>query len=205
MKRFFAAVLLVTALFVIPGQTGYGVARAQGACTLPLAQAPAVDGLRLGMKADEVLALFPGSRADKEVRASLLAPPGRVGVSGLTIMPARYSSKEKFPRVTAITLTFLDGRVSTLNVHYAGPEYKHVDEFLGKFLEGRKLPAAHAWEPYVGMDTQLKTLNCKGFELKVYAGGKNVQNINYIELTDVAARRRLKDRRDKAGAAKPGQ
>lgn len=199
MKQFFAAGLLIVAASVIPGQTGYSVARAQGACTLTLAQAPDVNGLKLGMKAEEVLALFPGSRADKEVRAEMLRPASPLGVSSLSIMPERYSSKAKFPRVRAIALTLLDGRVSTLNITYDGPEYKHVDEFLAKFLEGKKLPAAHAWEPYVGMDTQLKNLNCKGFEVSVFAGGKNVQNINYIKLTDVAARKRLKDRRAKTG------
>jgi hypothetical protein len=197
MKQFFAAGLLLVAALVIPGPAGSSVARAQGACTLTLAQAPAVEGLKLGMKADEVLALFPGSRADKEVRAELLASAGPLGVSGLTVKPERYSSKAKFPRVSAITLMLLDGRVITINVTYDGPEYKHVDEFLGKFLEGKKLPAAHAWEVYTGMDTQLKTLKCKGFELKVFAGGKNVRNVNYVELTDVAGRQRIRDRRAK--------
>jgi hypothetical protein len=196
MKQLFAFLLVLAAA---------SAANAQGACTLTLAQAPAVDGLRLGMKAEEVVALFPGSRADKEVRAQLLNPANPVGVTGLTIKPERYASKAKFPRVSVITLTLLDGRVYTINVHYGGPEYKHVDEFLGKFLEGKKLPAAHAWEPYVGMDTQLKTLNCKGFELKVFAGGKNVHNINYVELTDVAARQRMRDRRAKIKAKNSAQ
>ena len=205
MKHFFAVGLLLVSASVVLGQTEYSGAHAQAACTLTLAQAPAVDGLRLGMKAEEVLALFSGSRTDKEVRAQLLSPASPVGVSGLTIKPERYSSKAKFPRVTAVTLMLLDGRVIKANIGYNGPEYKHVDEFLGKFLEGKKLPAAHAWEPYVGMDTQLKTLNCKGFELKVFAGGKNVHNINYIELTDVAAKQRMSDRRAKLKAKNSAQ
>ncbi|HEY0376977.1 MAG TPA: hypothetical protein VGC87_08475 [Pyrinomonadaceae bacterium] len=203
MKQFFAAGLLLVAASVIPGQSGYSVARAQGACTLTLAQAPAVEGLRLGMRPEEVLALFPGSRNDKEVRDDLLRPASRHGVSGMTVKPARYSSKAKFPRVSNVSLTLLDGRVITVNVTYDGPEYKHVDEFLGKFLEGKKLPAAHSWEAYEGMDTQLKTLNCKGFELKVFAGGKNVHNINYVELTDVAAKQRIRDRRAKTKSPAP--
>ena len=202
MKQFFAVGLLLISASVVLGQTDYASAHAQAACTLTLAQAPAVDGLRLGMRADEVVALFPGSRADKEVRAQLLHPANPVGVTGLTIKPERYSSKAKYPRVNVITLMLLDGRVINANVTYSGPEYKHVDEFLGKFLEGKKLPAAHAWEPYVGMDTQLKILNCKGFELKVFAGGKQVHNINYVELADVAARQKMSDRRAKIKARK---
>lgn len=173
-------------------------AYAQGACTMTLAQAPVVNGLRLGMTQDEALALFPGVRADKEVGADLARPASQFGVSGLTIRPERYSSKAKFAGVSQITLTLLDGRVSDLHVGYNGPEWKHVDDFLAKFLEGRRLPAAHAWEAYTGMDTQLKTLKCKGFELNVFAGGKNVRNINYVQLIDVDARKKLKERKAKA-------
>ena len=203
MKQFFAAGLLLVAVSVIPGQSGYSVARAQGACTLTLAQAPTFNGLRLGMKAEEVLALFPGSSADKEVRMYMLRPASSQGVSSLVINPGKYPSKAKFPGVSGLSLTLLDGRVLTMNVGYNGPEYKHVDEFLTKFLEGKKLPAAHAWEPYAGMDTQLKTLKCRGFEIKVFAGGRNVHNINYVELTDVAAKQRLTTRRAKTAASGP--
>jgi hypothetical protein len=173
-------------------------AYAQGACTMPLAQAPVINGLRLGMTQDEALALFPGVRADKEVGAELARPASQFGVSGLSIKPERYSSKAKFAGVSQVTLTLLDGRVSDLHVGYSGPEWKHVDDFLAKFLEGRRLPAAHAWEAHTGMDTQLKTLKCKGFELSVFAGGKNVHNINYVQLVDVDARKRLKERKAKA-------
>ena len=198
MKQFFAVGLLLISASVVLGQTDYSGAHAQAACTLTLTQAPTISGLRLGMKPEEVLALFPGSRVDKEVRADMLRPASRLGVSNLTIRPERYATKAKFERVTVITMTLLDGRIITMNVSYNGPRYEHVDEFLAKFIEGKKLPAVHAWEAYVGMDTQLKTLNCKGFEIKVFAGGKNVRDINYIEMTDVAARKRIRDRRTKA-------
>ncbi|HJU55496.1 MAG TPA: hypothetical protein VJ715_13020 [Pyrinomonadaceae bacterium] len=194
MKQLFAFLLVLAAASAASGQ---------GACTLTLAQAPTVSGLRLGMKPEEVLALFPGSRADKEIRAYLTRPASLLGVSELIIKPERYSSKAKFAGVSQVSMTLLDNRVLTFNIGYTGPEYKHVDEFLGKFIEGKKLPAAHAWEPYVGMDTQLKTLKCKGFEINVFAGGKNVRNINYVELTDVAARQRLRDRRAKAREKRP--
>ena len=197
MRRFLAIGLAALwACAFAYGQAEY--AHAQGACTLTLAQSPVVNGLRLGMTVDEVLALFPGSREDKEVSASLAGPPGRYGTSSLLIRPEKYSTKAKFAGVSQITLQMLDGRVSNMHVGYNGPEYKHVDEFVAKFIEGKKLPAPHAWEPYVGMDTQLKSLKCKGFELSVFAGGKNVHNINYVQLEDVAAKQKLKERRDKA-------
>src|SRR5205807_2229675 len=39
-------------------------------CMLTLTGAPAINGIRLGMTTDELLALFTGSKDDAEVRAS---------------------------------------------------------------------------------------------------------------------------------------
>ena len=190
MRRFLAVGLVILGASV--------AAHAQATCTMTAAQAPVVSGLRLGMPRDEVLALFPGIRADREVSVDLAQPANSLGLSNLSIKPEKYASKAKFAGVSQITLQLLDGRISDLHVGYNGPEWKHVDDFLAKFLEGKKLPAIHAWEAYVGLDTQLKTLTCKGFEIKVFAGGKNVHNINYVQVVDLEAKKKLKERRDKA-------
>jgi hypothetical protein len=59
------------------------------------------------------------------------------------------------------------------------------------------------WEAYVGMDTQLKTLKCTDFEIKVFAGGKG-GNLNYVDIRDLEADKKVEDRRKKAeGKAKP--
>jgi hypothetical protein len=195
MKRFLA----VAGLLILGASAA---AHAQGTCTLKVAQVPSIGGLRLGMTPDEVLALFPGSREDGEVRAALSAPASGLGISGFFIQPQKYSSKAKFATASHITFTLLDGRISSLNVSYNGPEWKHVDQFVTKFSEGSKLPPASAWEAYVGMDTQLKTLKCRDFEISLFAGGKNVRNINYIEIRDMEAKRKLTERRAKAAEAK---
>src|SRR6266849_7627317 len=59
-------------------------------CTLTLTGAPDINGLRLGMTPAEVLALFPGSKEDAEVRSSLSRPPSQFGVSGFLIRVAKY-------------------------------------------------------------------------------------------------------------------
>src|SRR6266404_726751 len=120
-------------------------------CTLTMDQAPDIKGLRLGMTADEVLAPFPGSKEDAELRASLSRPPSQFGASSFVIRPDRYESKEKYNGINQITFTLLDGRVYNLSVGYTGPEYSHVDKFVTKFIEGTSLPAADQWEAYVGM------------------------------------------------------
>ncbi|MDQ3817865.1 MAG: hypothetical protein M3362_09255 [Acidobacteriota bacterium] len=161
---------------------------------VPLAQSPVIDGLKLGMTTEQVLALFPGSQRDEEVRRQLAEPPSRFGVSGFVIKPAKYLTKTKFDRVTQIIFTLFDGRVSTLCVNYDSPVWEHVDEFVTEFSKERKLPEAADWEPYTGMDTQLKTLDCKEFEISLFAGGQNL-NINYAQVRDLLALKKYKERR----------
>jgi hypothetical protein len=150
------------------------------------------------MTPDEVLALFPGSKEDAEVRADLSATRP-FGVSGFLIRVAKYESKEKFAGINQITLKLLDGRVSSLNIGYNGPAYSHVDQFVTKFVEGTNLPPSDQWQAYVGLDTQMKTLTCKDFEIRVFAGGEG-GNLNYVLISDLEADKKLKDRRAKARA-----
>jgi hypothetical protein len=44
-------------------------------CSLSLSQAPAIRGIRLGMKPDEWLKLFPGSAQDEHIKVILNEPP----------------------------------------------------------------------------------------------------------------------------------
>src|SRR5882762_7636063 len=154
-----------------PVQAGNAIAQEKSTCQLTLAGAPVIKAIKLGMTADEVLALFPGSKEDPEVKTSLSRPPSKFGVSGFVITPAKYESKGKFEGINQITFALLDGRISNFNVGYNGPEYSHVDKFVAKFIEGTTLPPADQWEAYVGMDTQIKSLRCTDFEIRVFAGG----------------------------------
>jgi hypothetical protein len=166
-------------------------------CNLTTSESPAIKGLKLGMTANEVVAIFPGAGDDQELRSQLSRPPGRFGTSSFVIRPEKYQNKESFPGITQITFALLDGRVYTFTINYNGPAYGHVDNFVEKFVEGTNLPAADQWDAYQGMDNQLKILNCKGFELRVFAGGEG-GNLNYVLVNDVAAENTLKDRRKKA-------
>jgi hypothetical protein len=186
---------------IAENRTKERLARARRAASrLTMAQAaPAISGLKLGMTTEQVLALFPGSKDDKEVRSSLSRPASQFGESSLTIRPGKYSSKSKFDRISQIIFTLLDGRVSTFYVGYDGPVWEHVDEFVTKFSEEKSLPTVDSWEAYVGMDTQVKTLKCKDFEISLFAGGQNVE-INYVQMNDLTAQQKLKER--KAAAKK---
>jgi hypothetical protein len=183
---------------ITSGQTGNEPAPTKASpCTLPMSQAPDIGGLKLGMTLEQVLELFPGSREDSEVKAVLARPASPVGMSSLSINPQKYESKGKFALIKQFSLTLLDGRVASFNAGYDGPKWKDVDEFVTKFSEGRNLPAADAWEPYVGLDTQLKSLKCDGFEISVFAGGEG-GNLNYVQAKDLVADQELRGRRKKA-------
>lgn len=167
-------------------------------CGLTLAGAPTINGIRLGMTADELLALFPGSKDDVELKKELAAV-GPFGNSTFDVRPAKYESKEKFADIKQIVVNLLDGRVSKLNFGYNGPEYPHVDKFVTKVVEGKGLPQADQWQAYTGMDNQLKILTCKEFEMRVFAGGPG-GSLNYVLLHDLTADKTLRDRRAKARA-----
>jgi hypothetical protein len=169
-------------------------------CDLTQAGAPDIKGLRLGMTPDQVLALFPGSGDDTEVRDALARPPSQFGVSSFVIRPEKYRSKEAFAGISQITFTLLDGRVSSFSVGYNGPEWPHVDKFVTKVSEGTSLPPVDQWDPYVGLDNQLKILKCVDFEIRVFAGGPG-GNLNYVLMSDLPAAKKLKERRDKARAS----
>jgi len=186
-----------------PVQTTNATEQEKPKCQLSLAGVPDIKGLRLGMTPDEVLAVFPGSKDDTEIRSSLSEPPNKFGGASFLIRPEKYESKDKFTGISQITFILLDGRVSEFTVGYNGPEYAHVDKFVAKFIEGTSFPAAEQWEAYVGLDTQMKTLRCAEFEIRVFAGGPG-GNLNYVLIKDLEAEKKLKDRRDKARAkAKP--
>lgn len=168
-------------------------------CTLNAAQAPDINGVRLGSTTQQVLDLFPGSRDDAEVRPAA-ENMTTVGATSFALKPEKFGAEKNFVGISQFTFSFLDKRLTSFTAGYNGPKWKDVDEFIKKFSEGRSLPPLEAWEAYVGLDTQLKTLRCDGFEIKVFAGGED-GNLNHIQMKDLTAEKELKDRRAKARKA----
>ena len=176
------------------------------ACTLTVSEAPAFGGLKVGMSVDELLALFPGSKGDAEVSAAV-SKRGPFANGSLLIEPSKYKSPADFKDVSRVSISLLDSRVSGFTIHYNGPEWPHVDKFVEKFVEGKNLPTSDQWEPYAGMETQMKTLTCTGFSIQLFIGGEG-GNQNYALFKDVEADKTLKERRKKAreqASPTPGQ
>ena len=159
--------------------------------------APSIKGLKLGMTIDEVLAAFPGSKEDPEVRAYLSRPPTQFGATEFAIKPEKYENKAEFSNINRITFSLLDGRVSLVSLHYNGPAWEHVDKFIEKVAGEVNLPAVQHWDAYVGQDNQLKTLTCTDFSVRVNAAGEG-GNLNYVAMKDLEAEKKLRERRKKA-------
>lgn len=168
-------------------------------CTLNTSQAPDINGVRLGLNPQQVMDLFPGSKDDAQVQAAA-AKSTALGFSSFALGPEKYGAETKFVGINRFTFNFLDNRLTSFTAGYSGPQWKNVDEFVKKFSEGKTLPPLEAWEAYVGLDTQLKTLRCDGFEISVFAGGQG-GNLNYVEMKDLAAEKELRERRAKARKA----
>src|ERR1051326_4590356 len=98
MRPFLAITLLIIGVLAVPAQ-GAGE---KATCSLNAAQLSGMGDLRLGMTPEQVLALFPGSGEDPEVRSSLSRPASPLGVSNFVIRPSKYQSKEKFAGINQI-------------------------------------------------------------------------------------------------------
>ena len=166
-------------------------------CNLNISHAPVLHGLKLRMTTDEVLSLFPGSKDDPELRTLLSEPPSRFGGSSFPIKPSKYATNERFLEINNITFNLLDGRVSSFSLGFNGPEWPHVDKFVAKLVENTSLPQVDQWQPYVGMDNQVKTLTCADFSIRVFVGGPG-GNLNSVLIDDLEADAKLKERRRKA-------
>ncbi len=193
MKHFFAIVLLIVAAAAVSAQTSEAADKSP--CALSVAQAPAIDGLKLGMTVEQVLARFPGSSEDKSIAADRARAAEKMGAGTFTILPEKYpATAAEFPGIGQLIFKYIDGRIYGLRVGYNGMSWKNVDEFIAKFSADSKLPVDAAWEASPGMETQQKVLKCSDLEVTIFASS----NANHVELRDTASERLLKERRAKA-------
>jgi hypothetical protein len=134
-------------------------------CTLKVAQAPAVRGVKLGMKVDDVLAMFPGSREDIQVKNALtdneISP--KFGVTSFGVAPTQFGGKERFIGISSYYFTFLDGRMVRYGVLYPRPPWPRAEDFVNKIASAFQLSQASNW----AIDEQgQRNLTCDGFRVQ---------------------------------------
>lgn len=171
MKRILlpAAVISLT-MFPIYGQT-QNPQPSNSPCTLTVAKSPAIRGVKLGMKIEDVLAMFPGSTEDTQIKSSIdkanVFP--NFGIVEIYLRPTTYSTRDRYRGIGAYLFGTMDGQIVSYTVEYRqppdGPNWRRIDDFIAKIAESFHLPPAADWT--VDQTAQhRKTLKCDGFELQ---------------------------------------
>jgi hypothetical protein len=153
-------------------------------CSLSLSQAPVIRGIRLGMKPDEWLKLFPGGAQDEKIKAILDQPPAYPEYGLKRIVFESSSSwgswggafkilpKEEFSGIDRAYLTLFDNQIVQFQIFYSPvysngsrvPAWDDISQLITIFSETFNLPKISAWEK---KDYQSAVLKCPGFELEL--------------------------------------
>lgn len=168
-------------------------ALSQSKCSLTAANSPSIHGLRLGMSAEQVLALFPGStkrwaegpfakdmkNALEKARATTTDEPVY-----LSFEPATDAAKDELARVDSVSVAFRKGSVVDFSLLYAAASWRTIDEWVAKLLETFKLAGAQDW--VVGPnEAPNRVLKCDGIEIEAAIQGGSasfrIRNTEYLK------------------------
>ena len=182
----------------------------QSTCNLTITQSPTVRGIRLGMSAEEVFALFPGGAESPENKNAMLSAqvPPNYGVASLYFYLWAYPppSKERFSGIDSISITLFDGRATKISVAYTGypkgPSWSTVDDFITKLSDAFALPGAKDWLQSGG-DLYSKTLKCSGFEIRASNKGNASMALSNNSYTETVRQRAVADEERKRREFKP--
>jgi hypothetical protein len=181
----------------IPKMAGPGLTQIHQ-CTLSLAQAPELYGLRLGMGINEALALFPGSSEEPDIQRAVAgsALPESFGHAALKINPRRYSRKSKFANVKEFVVQILDGRVFSFRVIFNSTQWRDIDQFIAKYAVAMSLPGPDMWNKV--QNSTLRYLVCDGLEVRFYFASQGDINSSNIHIVDNVTEKTFNDRRARA-------
>lgn len=181
-----ATVVIMTALSAYAQTRGGNLSVTP--CTLKASQAPEVRGIKLGMTAEDLLALFPGSVSEAGISQAVSKAPNfpSFGVVGLDIVPSRYSTKDRFAGIGYFNFVVLDGRLAQYEVQYQGapngPTWRNLDDFVGKIADAFQLPAPNNWTMNA-YGASSKDLQCDGFKVRA----SNVNLSGYLRVSTAEA------------------
>src|SRR5262249_26407371 len=183
-------------------------------CNLSLSQAPVIRGIRLGMKPDEWLKLFPGSAQDEKIKAILDEPPKypRYGLKDVAFQQAfgqsqySYLLREEFSGVQGVFLTLFDNQIKAVLIYYTpypdiDSPWDDVAQLIPIFSETFNLPPVSAWHKQNNMDAELK---CAGFEMRVFAGNQpSIYLTSKSDFREIIRQRAEADKQKARAAFKP--
>ena len=165
--------ILLSILLLMTAISTYSQTENPSQCTLKLSQAPVVRGVKLGMKAEELLPLFTSDR-ENNIKQSLAAGTGypNFGYSNLGFGPSDVINREQFAGITSFYLGVFDGRIISVAVNYErfpkGARWNGHDDLIQKFSDAFHLPGPKGWINDPDQSNR-KKLMCAGFDVYVEA------------------------------------
>lgn len=163
MKGPLVNILLLAAALLCCGSA----ARAQEPCRLERAVAPDYGGVMLGMRAEELARMFPGSEDLQKAAgqgANDSSKPFVASLGGLELSIRR----EQFNDVAELVLTFIGGALHRIDVRYRQPAPWHEVAAFSAEASRRLAVPPDAWgEPASDEEKQARLLDCRGFSVVV--------------------------------------
>jgi len=140
-------------------------------CSLALAQAPVIYGVRLGMSTDELLELFPRSKDNPDIKRGLAQAEIQYGSTQLLFSRNSFPDGKAFVnnKVSDFIVNTLDSRVVQIRVQYSFPANTNwnSDTWIDKISQPFNLPPRENW--LGGSFNSERSLVCRGFSAGVYA------------------------------------
>jgi hypothetical protein len=159
------------------------VTAAQEPCRLERAVAPDYGGVMLGMKAEELARMFPGSE-DLRKAAQGAGDPSKPSVASLGGLELGVR-REHFGDVNELLLTFLGGTLHRIDVRYRQPvPWREAAEFAAQASKRLAVPADSWGETLSEAGRQSRVLDCRGFSVvvRIDRGGPST-----LSIVDTAA------------------
>jgi hypothetical protein len=184
-------------------------------CTLTLAQAPEIRGIRLGMSLEQALSVFPSLKRPPEV---IVLPdggsitrdflePDEVGVIRVRIntLDPKYSREAtKLEGIGNFNFDFTDGRISYISVIYdTQAKWSTPDEFAQKVSESLRIPSA--WKKPIEYNRESeRDMECDGFVITVRANRYTAIFMRDLRAEQVVKNRKIelekaKEKKDREG------
>ncbi|HEX8284118.1 MAG TPA: hypothetical protein VF588_12215 [Pyrinomonadaceae bacterium] len=165
-----------------------GGAAAQGEpCRLERAVAPDYGGVMLGMTAEELSRMFPGSEELRRATTEAAAGAGKQFVASLGMLELGVR-REHFGDAAELLLTLLGGRLHRIDVRYRRPApWTDAAEFSADASKRLAVPA-DAWGAVAAdPDKQSRVLDCRGFSVVVRIDRAGPNTLSIVDTTGGAA------------------
>jgi hypothetical protein len=172
---------LATLLFVIASVPAFSQTNnhpLKPSASLNEVRSPAIRGVRLGMTADEFLAVFHDANNIKAYVEKSKGYPS-FGYLRVSLQAADESARERLKGTEEFAVNFFDGHIYSILVRYpAYPEgvyWNDVDALVEKFAEAFNLPDLRHWvtDP---ADSKVKLFTGNGFVVRAsIMGGGSIE------------------------------